>query len=103
MALLARLHMLLVCATAAFTIIAIFRGRCRLRTIVAVLVALLASLHVLFVRTTLICHDLILVIFHLRALWHALDQPWGPRGVPIVNISRGAIFRSMGRASHDDD
>ena len=51
MALLTRLHMLLVCATAGFTIIAIFRGRCRLRTIVAVLVALLASLHVLFVRT----------------------------------------------------
>jgi hypothetical protein len=56
--LLTRLYMLLVCAASGFTIIAIVGGRRRLRTIVAVLVALLTGLHVLFVRTTLICHDM---------------------------------------------
>jgi hypothetical protein len=40
-------------------------------------VALLAGLHVLFMRTTLICHD----------MWHALGQPCTARGVPIFNIS----------------
>ncbi|CVI24454.1 hypothetical protein AGR4A_pAt10132 [Agrobacterium tumefaciens str. B6] len=82
--------MLLMCATAGFVLIAVIGGRSGLRTLVAVLVALLAGLHVLFVRTTLIGHDislLILVICHLRALWHALDEPCRATGVPRFNIS----------------
>lgn len=58
MALLADLHMLLMRAAAGFAVVTAAGGRCRLRTLIAAFMALLACFHVLFVRTTLICHGM---------------------------------------------